>query len=372
MTSKHQFGGKKVQLGDVATYINGYAFKPSDYAEAGKPIIRIQDLTGNAYQTNRYSGELMDRYAVTKGDVLISWSASLGVFEWSGEDAWLNQHIFKVVFDKMPIERRYFIHHACYVIKKSSSLAHGATMRHLTKKVFENLPFFYPNLSDQTRIAKRLDLIQKQISNLNILLKKLDSLIKSRFVEMFENKDFDTISIGKLVQSKMPKAKKTYMEDEVIKYIDISSINNTTNSVIGYTEYLLKEAPSRAQQCIQYGDLLISTVRPNLKNIAINEIDEENLVASSGFCVLRCVDCPREYIKAAVCSDRFTHEMCLLTTGANYPAIRSADILEYRVPAPPIELMNEFAAFVVQVDKLKFDLGICLFILREETFRLSG
>lgn len=181
MTSKHQFGGKKVRLGDVATYINGYAFKPSDYAEAGKPIIRIQDLTGNAYQTNRYSGELMDRYAVTKGDVLISWSASLGVFEWSGEDAWLNQHIFKVVFDKMPIERRYFIHHACYVIKKSSSLAHGATMRHLTKKVFENLPFFYPNLSDQTRIAKRLDLIQKQISNLNILLKKLDSLIKSRF-----------------------------------------------------------------------------------------------------------------------------------------------------------------------------------------------
>lgn len=46
-----------VKLGDVATYINGYAFKPSDWSTNGLPIIRIQDLTGNSYQCNRYNGE---------------------------------------------------------------------------------------------------------------------------------------------------------------------------------------------------------------------------------------------------------------------------------------------------------------------------
>lgn len=40
------------KLGDIATYINGYAFKPSDWSTEGLPIIRIQDLTGSSYKTN--------------------------------------------------------------------------------------------------------------------------------------------------------------------------------------------------------------------------------------------------------------------------------------------------------------------------------
>ena len=45
------------KLGDIATYINGYAFKPEDWSNTGLPIIRIQDLTGNGYQANRYNGK---------------------------------------------------------------------------------------------------------------------------------------------------------------------------------------------------------------------------------------------------------------------------------------------------------------------------
>lgn len=185
MTDKHQFDGQGVKLGDVATYINGYAFKPADYSLNGKQIIRIQDLTGNAYQTNNFAGELDDKYLVSSGDVLISWSASLGVFEWNKEEAWLNQHIFKVVFNKLPVDKRYFIHQARYVINRGAMLAHGATMRHLTKKVFESLPFSYPNRSEQLTIAKRLDDIQRQIYLAEKQISKLDSLVKSRFVEMF-------------------------------------------------------------------------------------------------------------------------------------------------------------------------------------------
>ena len=66
-----------IRLGDAATYINGYAFKPADRGTVGLPIIRIQDLTGNAYDTGYYSGEYPDRIEVNDGDVLISWSATL-------------------------------------------------------------------------------------------------------------------------------------------------------------------------------------------------------------------------------------------------------------------------------------------------------
>ena len=99
--------GNMVRLGDVATYINGYAFKPTDWSTEGVLIIRIQDLTGNSYKANRFKGKIDKRYEVLNGDVLISWSASLGVYVWSGEKAVLNQHIFKVQFDKTQVNKSF-------------------------------------------------------------------------------------------------------------------------------------------------------------------------------------------------------------------------------------------------------------------------
>ena len=144
---------EKVKLGDVATYINGFAFKPTDWSNTGVPIIRIQDLTGNSYQLNRYDGKYDLKYEVTFGDVLVSWSASLGVYVWKGEKAVLNQHIFKVVFDKLSIDKSFFVHQAKNLLEKAVSEAHGATMKHLTKPVFDALPFYLPSIAEQKRIA---------------------------------------------------------------------------------------------------------------------------------------------------------------------------------------------------------------------------
>ena len=185
MSSKPRFVGEKVKLGDVATYVNGYAFKPSDYSDSGLPIVRIQNLTGNAYRTNRYEGTLPEKFAIQDGDILISWSASLGVFEWNQGSAWLNQHIFRVVFNKAMIDKRFFVHQARFLIQKSQNLAHGATMKHLTKKVFEMLPFLYLGLNNQKMIAEQLDALDTQINRAKRQIRFLDNLVKSRFVEMF-------------------------------------------------------------------------------------------------------------------------------------------------------------------------------------------
>lgn len=173
------------RLGDIATYTNGYAFKPSDWSDSGVPIIRIQDLTGNSYQANRYSGEYDKKYEVLPGDVLISWSASLGVYVWTGERAVLNQHIFKVVFDKCEIDKNFFVHQVQNILEKAASSAHGATMKHLTKPVFDALPFYLPPLEEQRRIAALLDKVSDLISKRRAQLDKLDLLVKARFVEMF-------------------------------------------------------------------------------------------------------------------------------------------------------------------------------------------
>lgn len=105
---------RKIRLGDVATYINGYAFKPADRGEKGLPIIRIQDLTGNVYDLGFYDGEYPEKIEINDGDVLISWSASLGVYVWNKGKALLNQHIFKVAFDKVEINKQYFVYAVKY------------------------------------------------------------------------------------------------------------------------------------------------------------------------------------------------------------------------------------------------------------------
>ena len=176
---------EKVRLGDIATYINGYAFKPTDWSDIGIPIVRIQDLTGNSYQLNRYEGNYDKKYEVNYGDILISWSASLGVYIWKGEKAVLNQHIFKVEFDKVNVNKQFFLHQVGEILEKSAGEAHGATMKHLTKKVFDSLPFYLPAEEKQLEIANVLDKLTDLINKRKQQLQKLDELVKARFVDMF-------------------------------------------------------------------------------------------------------------------------------------------------------------------------------------------
>lgn len=366
MTDKHQFDGQGVKLGDVATYINGYAFKPADYSLNGKQIIRIQDLTGNAYQTNNFAGELDDKYLVSSGDVLISWSASLGVFEWNKEEAWLNQHIFKVVFNKLPVDKRYFIHQARYVINRGAMLAHGATMRHLTKKVFESLPFSYPNRSEQLTIAKRLDDIQRQIYLAEKQISKLDSLVKSRFIEMFgdpvEENRWARITLAslctKLGSGATPRGGKAayktsgiplirsmnvhngYFESKDLAYIDEIQAKKLDNVTLHKGDVLLNiTGASVARSCLLPDYLAGGRVN---QHVSIVRCDPNRMLPR----VLNSIFTSDSY-------QRFLLEHSRMA-GATREAITKDDLETMTVPLPPLSLQYKFAAFVAQVDKSRF------------------
>ena len=99
-------------LGDVATYINGRAFKPQEWETSGRPIIRIQNLTNSTQECNRTTKQFEEKYRISDGDLLFAWSASLGAHIWHGEDGWLNQHIFKVIPNES-IDKIYFANCKC-------------------------------------------------------------------------------------------------------------------------------------------------------------------------------------------------------------------------------------------------------------------
>lgn len=174
-----------VELGNVATYINGYAFKPEQRGKIGLPIIRIQDLNDNSYDLGFFDGSYPEQIEINTGDILISWSGSLGVYKWSKGKALLNQHIFKVVFNKINIDKEFF----CYAVKNSLSVmsqqTHGATMKHITKKDFDKVLIPYPSLNTQRKIAQKLNIVTELIVLYETELSLMEQLIKARFIEMF-------------------------------------------------------------------------------------------------------------------------------------------------------------------------------------------
>ena len=163
----------KVKL--LADYINGFPFKPAEWGAKGRPIIRIQNLTKEHAAFNYYDGTIPERNHVKDGDILLSWSASLGVFVWNRGDAWLNQHIFKVVPDPKRITRGYFVWLARWFLNHMEAEAHGSTMQHITKPKFGSFPVPLPSLNEQAEIEAY---INQETQDIDLAIARTEDEIK--------------------------------------------------------------------------------------------------------------------------------------------------------------------------------------------------
>lgn len=129
------------------------------------------------------------------------------------------------------------------------------------------------------------------------------------------------------------------LAEEVIRYIDIGSVNRNTKSIESPQELLGKDAPSRARKQVAPGDTLVSMTRPNLNAVALVPKELDGQIASTGFDVLRPVaGVDPRWISYLVRTEAFVEAMSDVVQGALYPAVRSKDVRAHVVPlAPPAE-----------------------------------
>lgn len=169
-------GWKVMSMNDIAEYVNGYAFKPSDWGSKGKPIIKIKEMgAGVTTDTPRNSGEgILEKYIVTSGDILFSWSATLSAVIWDQEDGLLNQHLFKVV-PSGNIAREFVFQSILHTLNEFYNLTTGSTMKHIQRgklnEVFVNVPDYgimkkYESVSSPMReeiliLRKRMTLLRE-------------------------------------------------------------------------------------------------------------------------------------------------------------------------------------------------------------------
>lgn len=343
------------RLGEIATYINGFPFKPEDRGTEGLPIIRIQDLTGNAYDLGFYNGNYPERIEINDGDVLISWSASLGIYVWDRGKALLNQHIFKVVFDKTEVDKQYFVYAVQYHLKEMESKTHGATMKHIVKKDFDNTLIPFPPIERQGEIAEILSKAYGIIAARKKELAALDDLIKARFVEMFGSGEYQTEKLGDVCSKITDGTHKTpnYLQDGVTfisaKNIIRGEIDFSDVKYISEDEY--QEIQKRCQT--ERLDILLSK-SGSLGSPAIVRT-EEKLGLFESLAVLK-YDRKRltpEFLCEQLKTDRIQRQFTVGTKGVAVKHLHLGVIADTEIVVPSIEEQKAFTSFVAQVDKSK-------------------
>lgn len=194
---------KKIPLGTAARFINGAAFKPSDWEENGLPIIRIQNLTGTGGKFNYTNRKIKPELVVEAGDLLVSWSATLDVYRWNGPRGVLNQHIFKVL-PSNGVDPDYLFYALKSVIAELSSKTHGSTMKHVVRGDFESTCVPMPPLNEQRCIVDILSRAESIIRLRQEARKITEEIIPALFLDMFGDpatnpKKWPKASVGDII-----------------------------------------------------------------------------------------------------------------------------------------------------------------------------
>ena len=217
------------KLGEIAKYINGRAFKPSEWDKKGLPIIRIQNLTSSSECTNYFSGEVEDKYIIKDGELLLAWSATLDVFIWNKGRAVLNQHIFKVIPNNNLTTKEFLFYLLKNQIEKIKSETHGSGMVHITKPKLLNLKILLPPLPIQQKIVSKLN---KQMEQIEMMKKEAEKEIqniinyyKSFLTKMYDDKSWPKKKFGSLFYTRYGLSKASVNDPSKIKALRMNNIS---------------------------------------------------------------------------------------------------------------------------------------------------
>jgi len=152
---------------------------------------------------------------------------------------------------------------------------------------------------------------------------------------------WESVAIGDVV---IPKVEQGAASAD-FTYIDIGSVNNQTKQIDSAKDLIAgSKVPSRAQQHVQAGNILVSMIRPNLNAVAKVPTELDGAICSTGFDVLQPIEVEPDWLFLVVKSRPFVQAMTSLVQGALYPAVRPADVRAYEFALPPLAEQRRIVA----------------------------
>lgn len=348
------------KLGEVASYINGFAFKPSQWSDTGTPIVRIQNLNNPEASYNYYDGVLPDKVKIKKGDLLISWSASLGAYLWMGDEAYLNQHIFKVQFDKLDIDKMFLKYAVSSKLDVMANLVHGATMKHIVKSDFDKTRIPYPPKPTQLSIVSELDKLNELIQIKKEQLNDYDALAQSIFYEMFgdpvENeKGWEVKKLGEIgtLERGAGISKKDFVDDG-LPCIHYGQLHTTFGAYTRKNITFIPKDLLPKYKIAHSGDLILAITSEDVEGSCKSTawLGGYDVVIGSDAAIFHHNQ-NGIYLSYYTRTKAFYNEKAKYAKGFKVTHISTKEIASISICVPPLSIQNIFANKIEQIEKQK-------------------
>ena len=349
------------ELKEICKVQCGFAFDSKKFTEddSFSPLIRIRDVKRGFTQTY-YTGEFSFEYIVHKGDLLVGMDGEFNIARWNSDDALLNQRVCRIIANNNVNEEylRFYLKRTLKLIESKTSFV---TVKHLSTKQLNGLRINLPCMEDQQRISKQLSTLELMIQKNKKVLELLDELVKARFVEMFGDPEDNPFKWDKMPLSNIMLNANNGMarrgNDEngniVLRlvelqdgYIDYSNPNRICLNENEKKRYLLKN-----------NDFLFARVNGNPDNVGrcavFHDIGEDVYHNDH---IIR-VHFNEELLNGVFASELINSNFGKrqlkkrIKTSAGQYTVSQDGIGAIVSIVPPLELQNQFASFVQEVDK---------------------
>ncbi len=312
-----------------------WCVRPAKIAETGDLLMSVRAPVG---ETNRASQPL----AIGRGLAALRFRRADPAFGWHAVNA------------------------AKHMLKR---LAQGSTFDAIGSRELSSLTLLLPPLSEQHAIATILDSIDEAIERTEEVFAATERLrdallhdlltrgLPGRHTEWKEVRglgtipaSWDVVRLGDVAGVNLHLWNPSE-EDEEIQYLDLTAVSGP-GLLDEPRQIVASGAPSRARRKARAGDILVSTVRPNLRGFARLRQAPSNLVVSTGFAVVTPNQSVADlFLYHHIMSYRFARYLQDATTGQAYPAVRPDEVGAFRLPLPALEEQGTIARLLDSIDK---------------------
>ena len=367
---------REALISDYLFFQEGPGVRNNQYTSEGVKLLNVSNLVDGKLDlsnSNRYisSDEAYGKYKhflCDDGDLIIA-SSGIKVDYFDKKIGFIKKEMlplcmntstirFKTLDDKL-LNINYFYHYlkSEHFKKQLNRNITGSAQLNFGPSHLKKMKFIICDINEQNKITKKLAAVDKAIELKKMELIKLDELIKSQFVEMFEGKDFEKKTLQEIT-TKITDGSHNPPSGiaENLGYLMLSS-QNIINDKINYenARYLSKEdfEKENMRTDLKNGDILLTIVGTVGRTAIIK--NEKNITLQRSVAVLKPIkEINSDYLVDALKSDDFVKQLNKGVKGVAQKGIYLNDLKKLTVLVPPIDLQNKFAKFVEQADKQKF------------------
>jgi len=348
---------KWVALGDVATLVNGRAYKKNELLDSGPvPVLRVGNFFSNR---GWYYSDLelpADKYC-EKGDLLFAWSASFGPKIWDGPKVIYHYHIWKILTSP-DIDKYYLYYLLGSISAEIKSEGNGIAMIHATKGGMEKRVIPLPPLAEQQKIAAILDAADQLRQKDQKLIEHYTVLGQSLFLEMFGDpvsnpKAWIRTEFGCIFNSiKYGVSTPPKYSTSGIPFIRATNIKKGSVVTKGMVYISLDESKKITKCKLSEGDLII--VRSGANTGDCGRIPSEYVDAFGGFDMIIDIDDPYStFYNFLLNTGAGKAILKPLTRRAGQPHLNSKQISSLSLIAPPVSLQNQFVEHLQVIETQK-------------------